>query len=457
LCRGEEGKGEKERLMEKERLGRLSQFFKRDIWRIRQKDLPHPKFLFIRVLRTFIISVRGLVEDKCTLRASALTFYSLLSVVPVVAMIFGIAKGFGFQKTLQEQLLEQLEGQEEVAIKIIDFAQALLENVKGGLVAGIGLVVLFYTIIKILSNIEDAFNDIWGIKKGRSIGRKISDYLSLMLICPIVFVLSSTSTVMITSGVQWVVTKISLLGPIGPAIFFMLKLLPYCIVWVLFTFIYILIPNTKINFSSGVLAGVVAGTMYQLFQWVYINFQIVVSNYNAIYGSFAALPLFFVWLQVSWLIVLFGAEISFAYQNVETFEFEQDCLSVSHAFKRLLALRVVHLLVAHFFRGERPLSADAISHKLEIPIRLVHQILYELVAAAVVSEVKTDDERVSGYQPARDPETLTVKSVIDALEEKGSDDIPVDRSDELQKLFDTMKVFGELIERSPANRRFKEI
>ncbi len=433
------------------------QFLKTDIWRIRERDLSRPKSLLIRHLRILILTFRGFLGDRCQFRASALTFYSLLSVAPVLAMGFGISKGFGFEKALEKLLLERLEGQEQVVSQIVEFSRALLENVRGGFIAGIGLIILFYTIIKILSHIESAFNDIWGIKESRSLGRKISDYLSLMFICPVLFIISSTSTVFIKSGAKFLVERISLLESVSPAIFSLLKFLPYGVFWILFTFLYIFIPNTRVNFISGALAGIIAGTLYEIFQWGYIVFQIGVSRYNAIYGSFAALPLFFIWLQWSWLIVLFGAEIAFAHQNVDTYEFEKDSQTASHRFKRLLSLRVVHLMVNHFSEGGRAWNAAQFSQKLEIPIRLVEQILYDLVQSRIVIEIKSDDERAVAYQPARDPDTMTIKSVIDALEEQGSDNIPVAQSEELRKLSESLKIFSDLIEESPANMRLKEI
>ena len=438
-------------------ISKIIQFLKVDIWRIRKKELSRSKSFFIKQLRVFILASRGFVEDNCQLRASALTYYSLLSIVPVFAMVFGIAKGFGFEKMLQGVLLKSLEGQEQIVTQVMGFARALLENVKGGLIAGIGFVILFYTIIKILSHIESAFNRIWGITNLRNLGRRISDYLSIMLICPVLFLMSSAATVIISSGVKLVVQKISLLEAVSPVFFFMLKFLPYCIIWILFTFLYVSIPNTRVHYKSGLLAGIIAGTMYQIFQWCYIIFQVGVSRYNAIYGSFAALPLFFIWLQVSWLIVLFGAEISFAHQNVDTYEFEHDSLNASHSFKRLLCLRIVHLLVNHFSEGERPWTATQIADKLEIPIRLVHRLLYDLVSSGIISEIKTNNEKEVAYQPGRDPDTMTIKYVIDALEQHGSDNIPVAQSVELKKLSHSLKSLNDIMERSPDNLHFKEI
>jgi membrane protein len=396
------------------------------------------------------------MQDKAPLRASALTFYSLLSVVPVAAMIFGIAKGFGFENTLETMLMKSLEGQEQIVERVVAFSHAMLESVKGGFVAGIGLVVLFYTIIKILSNIESALNDIWGIKRSRSLGRKITDYLSIMLIGPVLLVLSSALTVLVSSGVTRAVEGISYLKIVSPGISFLLGFLPYLSLWILFSFVFIFVPNTKIKFSSGILGGIIAGTLYHIFQWGYIHLQISVAKYNAIYGSFAALPLFFVWLQVSWLIVLFGAEIAFAHQNVETYEFEQDCLTVSHSFKRLLSLGVFHRLIKNFVQGKKPWDAGRISHEMEIPSRLVNQILHDLGASGLVSEVKVGETRV-GYEPAQDPDGMTLKSVIDTLEKYGSHDIPVAKTESLEKIADHLKAFDELIASSEANLKLKDL
>ena len=438
-------------------ISKIINFLKNDIWRIQAKNLSRRKSFLIKNLRVILLSLRRFNEDKCQLRASALTFYSLLSIVPVVAMAFGIAKGFGFEKMLETQLLDKMPGQEEVIQQIIGFAHTLLENTKGGMIAGIGVVILFWTVIKVLGNIESSFNDIWGIKKARSIGRKFSDYLSIMLICPLLAIASSSITVMITTQVQLIMQKIALLGAFSPVILFILNLLPYCVIWVLFTFIYIFMPNTKVNFKSGLLAGIIAGTIYQVVQLMYIAFQVGASKYNAIYGSFAALPLFLVWLQLSWVVVLLGAEISFAHQNVDTYEFEPDCLRVSSSFKRLLTLRIANMIIKNFSAAARPLTADQISHILEIPIRLVRQIIFELTESGIVSESKTIEYKESAHQPALDTNKLTIQYVINALDKKGVDALPVVRTQELSVLADSLKTFEDTIGKSSANKLLKDI
>ncbi len=441
----------------KKRLLRLLRFLQEDVWRIRARELSRLRSALLVALRVSILALRGLSEDRCHLRASALTFYSLFAVIPVVAMLFGVAKGFGFEKTLEKQLLIQLEGQEEVFTWIITFARNLLEHTQGGVMAGIGVVALFWAIIKALGQIERAFDDIWGILRQRPFGRRVTDYLALILIAPLLFLLSSTTTVLITAQVKGFVAKIALLEMVSPGIFFLLKLLPYGTLWILFGFLYIFIPNTHVRLSSGVLAAVTAGTLYHAFQWTYITFQIGVAKHNAVYGSFAALPLFLVWLHVSWVIVLFGAEISFAHQNVDTYEFEPDALTISQRFRRLLGLYIVHLLVRGFSRAGEHWRDDQIAERLEIPIRLVRQILRELVACGVVSRVKLDEERLEAFQPGCDPDLLTIGYVLQALDQRGTAALQVARSGSLERLSEALSTFDDLVSRSPANLKLADV
>jgi len=435
----------------------LMQFLKTDIWRIRRRKLPRLKSLLIHHVRIVLLSLRGFAEDKCQLRASALTFFSLLSIVPVFAMAFGIAKGFGFEKKLEELATSSLKGQEEVLTKVIDFAQNMLENTSGGLVAGIGIAILFMSVISVLGNVEHAFNDIWGIKTPRKFVRKLSDYLTIMLICPMLLIVSSSATVYIQSQIVTIVEKLTILGPLAGLILFFIKFLPYCVLWIVFSFIYIVMPNTKVNFSSGVFAGVVAGTIYQLVQWVYITFQIGASKAGAIYGSFAALPLFLVWLQLSWRIVLLGSEFSFAHQNVDTYEMEPDCNDVSPSFKRLLSLRIVQLVVKRFAQAEVALDADQIAHELEMPIRLVNELIYELINAEILIEVESGEEKTHAYQPAQDPDNFTLSFVIESLEKKGTESLPIEQTVEVEKLQASLIKIRDMVRKMPENMLLKNM
>ena len=432
-------------------------FLNADIWRLQAHKLPPRRSFWITQLRIVLLAVRRFNLDKCELRASALTFYSLLSIVPVVALAFAVAKGFGVEKVLGEQLMAKMQGQEEVAERIIGFAQSFLENTKGGAIAGVGIVLLFWTVIKVLGNVEKSFNDIWGVKTSRAMGRKFADYLSIMMICPVLLIIASSVTVLLTTQVSAMLERLSVLGYLADVLIWLLKIVPYGVIWLVFTFVYVFMPNTKVELKSALWGGIFAGTIYQLVQLAYITFQIGVSNYGAIYGSFAALPLFLVWLQLSWLIVLLGAEISFAHQNVGTYEFEQDCLAVSHSFRRMIALMISSLCVKHFRNAEKPSTAEDISRELEVPIRLVRSVLAELTEGGLLCEVCSDHRENIAYQPACDIHRLTVAGVIDRLDQQGITTVPVAESTSTDKLRETVQRFREMIEQSSANLRLQDL
>lgn len=433
---------------------KLLDYLKTGIWQIPLATVPRPKASFIRLLRIILLTVRGFAKDNCALRASALTFYTLLSIVPVAAMAFGIAKGFGFEKLLEKQIIASFAGQEEAILKIIDFAHSLLENTKGGVIASIGIVLLFWSVFKILNHIENAMNHIWSVAS-RSYGRKFSDYLAIMLICPILVIISSSMNVYITAQVTAITGKVALLAMVSPLIFWVLKMIPYVLIWFLFTLIYMVMPNTRITFTSGILAGITAGTIFQISQSIYISAQIIVAKYNAIYGSFAALPLFLIWLQLSWLIVLLGAEISYAHQNVASFEFEPDYRQTSNAFNKLLALLISHLLVKSFEAGNDPATVRQISQHLQIPPRLIEEIIEDLVDSGILSPTSANLQETA-YQPARDINVMSIGFIIGALENKGTS-LKVTRTREIEALSEALQSFQNEVEKSPANRLLKDI
>ncbi len=431
---------------------------------MRLGELKGKQFYFVKAARIVVLSFREFSNDIASLRASALTFYTLLSIIPFFALAFGIAKGFGLENLIEHQIMIQLEGQEEVAKWIISFAYSFLENTQGGVIAGIGVVVLFWTVIKVLNNIENSFNAIWKTDNQRSIIRKITDYLSIMLIAPILFVVASSMTVFIAREVNTVIGRVSILSQFGFVIQFSLRLLPYVMTWLLFCFIYMVMPNTRVSLAAGMLAGIIAGTFYQAFQYVYINFQIGVSKYNAIYGSFAALPLFLVWLQTSWLILLYGAEVSYAYQNVEAYEFEPDCANLSYAQRKLMLLSLATLIAKRFDCGGSSCSAAKMSEELDIPIILVHRLVQELLDSGVVSETtmhsngqSSRNDSAGCYQPAFDIAKMTISRVVRMWEEHGRHEVEFGNSEQVQKISEKMQDLFALIEKSPENSLLKNI
>jgi membrane protein len=441
-------------------ISRITNFFKTGIWEIRLKDLSPLETFFIKYLRIILLASRGFIRDDCQKTASVLTYYSLLNIVPVVAVAFAIAKGFGLEKLIEKQILQMADKanwQADVTNQIISFSHKLLEQAKGGLIAGIGVVLLFWTVISILGKIEESLNDIWEVGKSRTLIRKFSDYIAMMVFAPVLLIISSSATVLVASQVKVIVNKIALLGVFSKVIFLLLNLLPYVSIWVLLTMLYLIMPNVRIPLRSAILGGITAGTITQIVQWIYIKFQIGAASYGAIYGSFAALPLFLAMLQMSWMIVLLGAEIAYANEHYETFGFHPDYSKMSVSSKKLLMLRIFHFLTKKFSLGEKPSSVSQIAHALEIPVRLVRQFLHELSDVGLVVETAKGIKGEVAFQPGRTIENITVKFALDEYEKYGITKIPDYQSDEAEKISKYLKDISETIEKSPANVRLKEI
>jgi len=430
-------------------------FVKEEIWLLHEQKLPPFKTAIIKSLKIALLSAQGFSRDLCPLRASALTLYSLLSIVPVIAMLFGIAKGFGFEKMLTERLIEQAPQQDALVLKLISFAQNLLDSTKGGVVAGIGIVVLFWTIISLIGNIEESFNHIWKIVRGRPMSRKFSDYLSLMLLAPIILIAASSIAVLLNTEITWLITIIELPEFGTWLVIRTLGLLPLLLMIGLFTFTLIFMPNHKISFRAGLIAGVVTGILYDLLQWVYLSLQIGVSNYNAIYGSFAAIPLFVVWLQMGWMIVLFGCEVAFYLQNYENYRNNNRFSNLSFSLQKIIALQVTHLIIKNFSHLNEPLTADEISARLVIPIAIVQPILLKLTASHILVEFNIPEEEDDVYQPAVDTNLLTFAFVINALEQCGQNHLPDINQERL--FMNAVSDFRKLMEASEQNCLLKNI
>lgn len=436
-----------------ERTKEYIHYFTEEIWVVEHEELSKTRSFLIRQIKILILAIKGFSKDRIQLRASSLTLYTLLSVVPIVSLIFAIAKGFGIESIIQQELIDSFQGQEEVLNWIIEYANNFLENTKSGYLAGVGIVILIWSVIQVLGNIESAFNRIWQIKKPRSYVRKFTDYLTVILVAPVFMVLASTLTVSLSG----IFDRISDTYPILGHLNFIVGSLPFVIIWFLFAFVYMVMPNTKVNFKSAFIAGLIAGTLFQFTQWGYIYFQIGVSKYGAVYGSLAALPLFIIWMQMSWLIVLLGAEISFANQNVNLYEYESDSLLLSPRLKKILTFMVANLVVKNFEEGKDPLSSTEISRKLKIPVRLVREIVDGLVNVKIFSELVSEDEKERSYQPAIDINKITFGMIKYRLEDMGSHHIQPLKNKEYQQILKMMDEAQALLENSDKNLLIKDL
>ncbi|MBD8390305.1 YihY/virulence factor BrkB family protein [Dysgonomonas sp. BGC7] len=398
---------------------KLIRFLSYGIWRVNKQDHSSKKNSLYDIIKAFILAIRNIDGGQLFTRASALTYSTLLSIVPMLAVLFAIARGFGFQNIVKSQLFTYFSGQEEILNKATAFIDKSIEYAQGGVFLGIGIVLLLYTVINLLSNIEDNFNQIWQIKKGRTYFRMFTDYLALIIIAPVFLVCNAGLTLILntTAEEQHV---------IGLVITPFIKLLPFLVTMLLFVILNIYIPNTKVKFTSALLGGVFTGICFQVFQTLYISGQIWISKYNAIYGSFAALPLLLLWLQLTWFFVLFGVQLTFAYQNVNKYSFEHETSNISRRYKDFIILLIMTLIVKRFEKGSTPYTADELSEHYKIPTRLTGDTLFYLQQIGMIVETPSDDHLVPAYIPAMDINHISVGSLFEKIDVYGSEDFAID-------------------------------
>jgi len=364
-----------------------------------------------RSVQIILLAVRNFWNDQCMLRASALAFTTILSLVPFLALTFAVLKGFGVQNRVEPLVMEQLSGgSQEVATRIIDY----INNTDMGSLGVFGLLALVITVITLLGNIEEALNAVWGVDETRSMQRKFSDYLSVVVVGPILIftAVSMTSFLQSQSLVQWLVEN----SYVGDFLLYLLHLIPYMITWVALVFLYIFIPNTVVRIRPAILGGVLAGTCWQLAQWAYIHFQVGVAKYNAIYGTMAVLPIFMVWIYTSWMIVLFGAEMVHALQNIKIFRRELRAPAINFRLRELLALAILQDVVTAFVTGTDTWTAKRLEDELDLPERILRELLDELVTSGLLLTTTGDPP---AYQPAREPDQIMLSDVLNILRDFG--------------------------------------
>jgi len=429
-------------------------FFSRDLWALNPESLPRGKAASVRVLRFLATTVREFFGDQCMLRASALTFYTLLSVVPVLAVVFGIAKGFGLEKLLEKELMQQMAGQEQALERILAFSRNMLENTKGGLLATVGVVLIFWSSIKVLGQLESALNAMWDVAKPRSWGRRFSDYLAVLLIAPVLLLVAGSASVFVRTQFDAIAGRFEIVGMLGPLVVHALRLTPLVLVWALFTLIYMAMPNARVPFGAAAGGAAVGGILYQLVQWIYIDLQVGVANQNAIYGSFAALPLFLVWVQTSWIIVLFGAEVCHAFQHSDDDCGATGCPTPTPAERKLIGLHILKSVAQRFAAAEPPATARQLALATGIPLRWVRQSTADLVAVGllVASAALKPDE--PAFQPAMDLRLLTLQRGSDALESAGgpADLLHLPPDPDRTALREALRRLSQAAAESPANR-----
>jgi membrane protein len=427
------------------------------IWHTPLSEISRGKTFIFKQLRIIILAAKGFYNDKVQLRASALTFYSLLSIIPIVAIVFAIAKGFDVVDKIKILVQEKFPSQQENFRWLLTEAETAIKGTSGGYMAGIGIIIFFLAVMSLLNNIESSFNHIWQIRTSRPWHRKFTDYLTIMLIAPVFIILSSGINFFISTKLPDYMLNAPILDFFKPVISFLVKFAPFLLSWIALTVLFIVMPNAKVKFVPALISGIIAGTILQGIQWLYIDLQFGITKLGYLYGSFAAVPLFIVWMQSSWIVVLLGAEISFANQNLARYELESEALHISNYQKRALIIMILHMIIRNFTLGEKPISASYIAANLKIPVRLARDILQDLNSVNIVSMIHENEEKERLYQPAIDINRLTVSYVFSKLDKKGVEQIMVIRNKEYERVITMLEKFDRLIAKSDYNILIKDL
>lgn len=413
------------------------------IWDIELTSLSWAKRIGVAVVRVLQLVFKGFYENECQLHASALTYTSLMAIVPILAFATAILRGLGAGKAAEEYILVSIQDMPEQFQSFVGDLLKQVENVNFSMLGGVALLFLLWMVVSVFSQVEMSFNRVWGVKSPRSIIRRFSDYLSVLVIVPVLVIAATTFNATLSS--HSVFQKlIEHFGPAAELYSALLKLAPVVSTWIAFVFLYKFMPNTGVRFVPALFSGILGGSLWILWQRLYIVLQVGVSRYNAIYATFASVPIFLIWLYISWQLVLLGAEIGFALQNYRTYKMEQHSFGASVEARILLALSIIsHGAIA--MRNKRPfltISDYAKSH--QVPVRLINEVVETLVRSRLLARV---NDSMDCYVLLRSPARLKAKDVIDVMIKTGSPPsaLGVDHVDR-----GVMEIFGKADEASSA-------
>lgn len=395
---------------------KIEQYLNRDIWHIDESRYQNVwQRMTIGLLRRLVITGKGVLQNNLTSYAAALTYNCMLAAVPVLAIVFAIARGFGFGSVIEKQLRDNISVNPDIADTVFGFIQSYLEHTHSGIFLGVGLIIMLYTVVMFTSNIETAFNAIWHVRSSRNIYRRTIDYVTVFLLLPILLVVTSGFSI-------FMITLTSFFSEyqiLSNTMEFVIQAAPVLLWCVAFVALYKLMPNTRVQWRAALVPGLLAGTLFQLLQYLYIHYQIVLSSYNAIYGSFAALPMFMFWLNLSWIIVMVGGQLTYANQTVDEYAFTMDSENVSRCDHDALCILLLAHIAHRFAEGMPPYNSHTLAKQTQLPHATVQGLLYELTAAKLLSEINDETGTQQHYLPLQDIHRTTVNSIIHRLDTNG--------------------------------------
>ena len=413
---------------------KISEFIQYDIWRWTSNELEDARFtkrIGLGVLKTIILVIRGFNSKQLNMTANALTYNLVFAIIPILAMILAIAKGFGFAEMIESHLQHVIPGGSNMMPEVMGMINRYLETAQGGTFIGIGLLILIWAVYSFFRNVEQAFNSIWDVRQPRSIVRQLTIYIAVLFFVPIV-IITSTGLSLI---VQTTIESQPLLASMSEWHSTVVRLVQFVLVWLVFIWMYIAIPNTKVHFRSAVFPAVLMGTLFQLLQMLSMYVIVFLSRTSIVYGAFATIPIIMMWLQWTCLLILIGAEMSFAIQNNEQFEYEKDLEKMSRRYKDFVTLFLLNKIIQRFENDEAPYMATELAHDNNLPIRLVNQLLNRLVEVGLLRTVYVEQKEDKTYQPALDTHKITIGMVIERIDKQGLEEFIRGADEEMQSFW----------------------
>ncbi|MES0397853.1 MAG: YihY/virulence factor BrkB family protein [Syntrophobacteria bacterium] len=389
---------------------RVETVLRKNVWEVELSSLPWWKAWFTRVLRVFYVVIRDLLDGQLTLRAMSLVYTTLLAMVPLLAVSFSVLKGFGVHNQIEPLLLNFLKPMGERGVEVASRIIGFVDSVKAGVLGSIGFALLLYTVISLIQKIEQACNDTWHVTQSRPLAQKFSDYLSVILIGPVLVftALGITASVMSTAVVQ----KMVAIKVFGSLMELATTLVPYLLVIAAFTFVYIFVPNTRVRFRSALTGGLVAGVLWETSGWAFASFVVKSAKYTAIYSGFAILIMFMIWLYLSWLIVLVGASVAYYHQHPESVTAHRRELRLSNRMQEKLALLVMFLVGNNYYDNLPALTLEEFAQSLNVPMEALVPVMEALEGYGLLTQTANEPPT---YLPARPLDTAGLKDVLDAV------------------------------------------
>src|SRR5882724_11509932 len=356
---------------------------------------------------------RDFFQNLVKLQAMALAFKTLLSLAPLLAVVFSLLKAFGVHNRMEPALAEALSPLGEKGAEITGYLISFVDKMSASALGAVGFVTLFITVLSLMGTIEEAFNHIWRVRSPRKLTRRFSDYLSAILVGPVLVFAAVTITATLQNNA--IVHALSSLHTLGAVVLFLLRLVPYLTLWGAFTFVYVFIPNTRVRLRSALIGGLVAAVLWQTVGWGFAVFVASSTRYYVIYSSFAILLLFLLWLHAGWVIVLLGAQVTYAHQHVHFFQGDRELLAQSPAGREKLVLHMMLLIGRNFYHGLDPMSISDLAARLRLPAGMVKEFLEMFAQTKLVLPLADEETFVLG----RDPETISIKEILDCVRNSG--------------------------------------